>query len=909
MILRRVKLEQFRKHNLPIEFRLNERMTIVYGPNEAGKSTIFQALQYAFFRRSGSSGADIARLAPWDTHGLKPTVIVDFADAGTEYRLEKSFGARGGTMLSKLDAAGKATPFTSDGADDFVTALFCGEPPGKGGFSGFQARHLGLAQLLFAPQGRIPILKEDKDLALNSNARARLSQAIGTAGQTEREAQIAQRIEKAYDAWFKSGGQLRKTAASLALAEEIRLLDAEIECNAVGVSNLESLAFALNQAQESSAVRAVAAAQAQERVKAERPRFVEAVELKGALNAAQASFDRAVSAYTTAVERKRAIGATRELLAVEEEKERKLAAALAACEASLLEATGACDAARATWNEATSEDGELAATRRQLAEANLTELMRGEREKLALRQHDIASLDAQLAAKNAELSALPEVDAATIATLERLAKRGQELATQLAAARTRVTFTPERTITVRWTAAGIERPESAAAGEPAEFTGDGPIRLAIEGVGSIEIRGPVADLAAAHLELANVRDGIGSIEAAAGTSDIGTLRVARARSDVLREEIAAVQASRSARLGGSDHAALSARIAAIDAKLAGAAATSEREALSERIAERERSNAIKRNEASATCTKYELALTVARGGRDGALAACTEIKAQKLAPLRAELARLLANQSDDDREVELGAAFGQSETAKQALNRARFAYAPFADLADPAALLRAADDQAQTYGQLAQAAEGECIALRAKLEAQRKTEPSAGLSEFQEKRERVLRKLERARTDERAIERLHELVKSAEEQRIAGYAAPVLARVGPWFERVFGHSLSTLEIDENHAMESLHVGGVEHAIAVGELSVGALDQLGLLIRLGYASLLTAPDRLGRMPILLDDPLVHADELRRRRLLAIINELTEQAQVIIFTCRPEDYAGANAPMLSMTAASLDAPVAS
>jgi hypothetical protein len=38
-------------------------------------------------------------------------------------------------------------------------------------------------------------------------------------------------------------------------------------------------------------------------------------------------------------------------------------------------------------------------------------------------------------------------------------------------------------------------------------------------------------------------------------------------------------------------------------------------------------------------------------------------------------------------------------------------------------------------------------------------------------------------------------------------------------------------------------------------------------------------------------------------------LTEQAQVVIFTCRPEDYAVANAPMLSMTAAVFDAPVAS
>ncbi len=905
MILRRVELKHFRRHNRPVEFTLDERMTIVHGPNEAGKSTLFQALQYAFFRRSGAGGADIETLAPWDTSGLAPTVIVDFAHGGVEYRLEKWWGPRGGTQLSTLDTAGKATPFMGADADDFVTKIFEGDPPGKGAFSGFQGRHLGLAQLLFAPQGRIPILGDEKDLALNSSAQARLSQAIGAAGQTEREAQIAQRIKKAYDATFKGDGQPRKTAPSPALAEELRQLDEEIRCRAAGVSELEALAVALRDAEDSSDARSAAAAEAQARVQAERPRFRDAVKLKGALDSARAAHNAAAKAYAEAVERKRAIGETQELLAAEEGNERKLAAALAESEAALREATAAHDAAQLTLNEATSEDTELAAWRRRLEEANRAERLRGEREKLARQQLDVAAYDGNIASKAEELGALPEIDDATISELEGLIKRSRDLTAQLEAARTSVTFTPERAFPIRWTAAGIEREETAPAGEPARFIGDGPIRLEIEGVGAIEVRGPVADLAAAQSQLSKANQRIAAIEAAAGTADTSELRVARERAAVLRREIEELKAARSDRLSGADPRAIASRITTIDALLAEAGADDDRDALSVRISEREQANEAKREAARAEFERSALVLSVARKRSDDDKAAYAQLREQKLTPLRETLKRLLANESDEQRAAQLSDAYQKDQTATLALEAAVAAYAPYAELADPAAALEEVEAQAETLAKLAREAEGECARLRASLEAKRNAAPGAELSEYEEQRERVRRDLERAQKEERALKRLYVLVKTADDQRVAAYAAPVLARVGPWYERIFGRRLEGLQISEHHAMEQLQVDGVHHPIDVTELSFGAIDQLGLLVRLGYASLLTAPDRLGRMPVLLDDPLVHADEVRRRRLLLVLRELAEQAQIVIFTCRPEDYAGANAPMIPVSGAELAA----
>ena len=92
MILHRLRVERFRAHNLPVEIVFNDRLTVVSGLNEAGKSTLFTALQYAFFRRSSAKGKDIDSLAPWDTLGLSTGVTVEFSHGTHDYRLEKVWG-------------------------------------------------------------------------------------------------------------------------------------------------------------------------------------------------------------------------------------------------------------------------------------------------------------------------------------------------------------------------------------------------------------------------------------------------------------------------------------------------------------------------------------------------------------------------------------------------------------------------------------------------------------------------------------------------------------------------------------------------------------------------------------------------------------------------------------------------
>ncbi len=53
-----------------------------------------------------------------------------------------------------------------------------------------------------------------------------------------------------------------------------------------------------------------------------------------------------------------------------------------------------------------------------------------------------------------------------------------------------------------------------------------------------------------------------------------------------------------------------------------------------------------------------------------------------------------------------------------------------------------------------------------------------------------------------------------------------------------------------------------------------------------------------MPVLLDDPFVNADWQRRPRMLDIFSEVAATAQIVVFTCRPEDYAALPARMVML-----------
>lgn len=94
-------------------------VNLLSGPNELGKSTLFQALEAAFLFKNGTSGAVLEGMRP--RGGGEPLVEADFEMDGRRWRIRKQFGRGKGAILSDLDS-GRDIARASE-AEDQLAAL------------------------------------------------------------------------------------------------------------------------------------------------------------------------------------------------------------------------------------------------------------------------------------------------------------------------------------------------------------------------------------------------------------------------------------------------------------------------------------------------------------------------------------------------------------------------------------------------------------------------------------------------------------------------------------------------------------------------------------------------------------------------------------------------------------------
>ena len=95
-----------------------------------------------------------------------------------------------------------------------------------------------------------------------------------------------------------------------------------------------------------------------------------------------------------------------------------------------------------------------------------------------------------------------------------------------------------------------------------------------------------------------------------------------------------------------------------------------------------------------------------------------------------------------------------------------------------------------------------------------------------------------------------------------------------------------LELDEQFRPKGVRIRGLTDAVGSDELSYGTRDQLGVLVRLALGEIVAGEGGCQRYC----DPLVHADRGRARRLLFILEDAAARLQLVVVTCRREDYQG-------------------
>ena len=204
MRIRRLQIKDFRRYrDLDIDFAPG--LTVVRGPNEAGKTTIQRAIELAITRRATSGANDLNVLRPWDAPADARTIInlefeQDEDDVTKTGTLEKVFGGTKGTVDLRYDGQSITDPTLSDQ----VIAELTGIPTEAFFRSTASVRHHELADI------------ERDESALHDRLQASISGADRGTSRAKRKLERA--IFELATKGDKNPGRLKVAEAALAQA-------------------------------------------------------------------------------------------------------------------------------------------------------------------------------------------------------------------------------------------------------------------------------------------------------------------------------------------------------------------------------------------------------------------------------------------------------------------------------------------------------------------------------------------------------------------------------------------------------------------------------------------------------------------------------------------------------------------
>jgi len=124
----RLTMRDFRRYR-ELEIPLSPGLTIVHGPNEAGKTTIQRAVELVLTRKATSGGNDIDGLRSWDAaDDARPVISIEFEiedeDRGVRKgTLEKAFRGAKGTVRLEVDGETITDPTLADQALAELTGI------------------------------------------------------------------------------------------------------------------------------------------------------------------------------------------------------------------------------------------------------------------------------------------------------------------------------------------------------------------------------------------------------------------------------------------------------------------------------------------------------------------------------------------------------------------------------------------------------------------------------------------------------------------------------------------------------------------------------------------------------------------------------------------------------------------
>ena len=841
-------------------------VTIVHGPNEAGKSTLMQGINVLFDHRDDSRKEEVRNTKPVNKDvGAEVEADVQVGDCGFTYF--KRFHKDKETRLTIHSP--RAENLVGRDAHERVQQILAGSVD------------TSLWQALRITQGRNLDMPELHDQPALAQA---LDRAAGQAKSGEKEEALFAAVHGEYNRYYTDTGrekedpfgQARKRGSeAAALVADLQAQLNEVEADISRFASLE----------RTVATQRRGLATLEEAHKKAQTEW-------DAVSQLAAAFERAAGAHQLAAQN--VASANSALQQRREMVDRVGQADLAATGAAAQHAAALTELADATDKLALASATQATA-RSAAAGYEADELVR--KADLKFREDEFAVV---LLAERLEHVREADADAATAAaTIERskitakfrTAIREAELELKtaegvLSVASPRLDITPLTAlpITVDGVAQAyaVNAAHALTVSEPVEVVIEGVARIRVEpGTSAASLRRAVQD-AAQRLSDACLKAGVTSAAdaEAAWTALQEAQRTVADRDRIAKQHLRDLTRDALAQLVESTRAAVGVYAGTRQSALALPESLEEAKTLLQTAGE---------NAASArrTAQDAETALAQVQGHHNQAsqaLAVKAALLGQKVADQASEAARLDGARKmagDEALGTALAAAENSAIAALAAVNAARGRLGG----RDPASVKAVLDSSAPAVERAkAQCAseEQKLIALRTRLELLGDKGLAETLAEAERAAFEARDALERLERRAGAAKLLYETLCAERDAMRKAYVAPLREGIERLGRHVFGTTLR-VEVNDQLQVTARTVDGV--TVALDQLSTGAREQMGLLVRLAAAGMVSAD---GGVPLVLDDALGSTDEARLEAMGAVLRIASRNLQAIILTCSPERY---------------------
>ncbi|MBP2278453.1 hypothetical protein EJC47_19015 [Sphingomonas sp. TF3] len=877
LYLRRIAVDGFRKFREPMAIEgLTDGLNIVIEPNETGKSTLLEALRAAFFVRHGTKNQLAQSFAPYG-EAVGPEIQVSFDADGAPWTVTKRFLR--GASIEVTGPQGKAQGEEAEAR--LHTLLGSVRDTSQKGDAGTY----GALGLLWVAQAEALAVTGPGQI-VRDTVRSTLEAEVGSIMGGPAYTRVRSRIDEQYGRYWSPTGQ--KRGRQNEARERVEQAEAAARDAAERLAGLERTFAELEIARARlKVVHREIADDTDVQTRKDLAASLETARAAAQILATRRAEHEAISAKARSLEdlvdrhRKATDDRNSAELALADARIRRaeILDGLATAKQRLAETRSALEAARTARQEArralsTGEDVLRASRRRSAvdaAHARHTELI------------DLERLQGEAAALATTIISTKAMEA--LETNERLVAEARALR---AAGATRIALVGD--------AAGVSIDgEPMALGERA-LTGETRVRF-----GSAElVITPPAGAASAEGALASALE---RQRSALLELEVESLSAARARNDAARD-------------AASELRTIAARIAAVTASDDIIELAAGPEALKLFVVGLIDETAIVEADIpdiallTANLEAADTTLARAEGAQESAVEALRRVE-QEDAPLASAEAGAASTLTNAGTQIETIESRPEFPTLAVDLARAREQTAEAAVKLEEAARDATAHDPAvitrkiETIDARTKAAGEARTKLEmdeARLEGTIESEGGKGLADREagarEEAEAARAALQRITEEADTLKLLRDTLDEARDETSAKFVGPVAKRAKRHIERLLpGCDLS---FSEDLTLEAVVRGGISEGCS--DLSRGTQEQLAVLTRIAFADMLLDQGR--PVSLILDDPLVYADDARLDLMVEILSEVAERMQVIVLTCRDRTFRHVAANRISLSSAMLN-----